>query len=145
MMKRRQISVENGPKALGPYSTAIQVGRFLYVSGQLPLDDASLLVEGDIGVQTRCVIENLEKVLQAADMVLEDVVSTTVYLCDLQDYDKMNQMFAIYFSHPYPARSCVGVQQLPKEARIQIDVVAIQSEAKDFDDSIQDDCGGCCG
>lgn len=139
-MKREQIIVENGPKAIGPYSSAVKVGPMVFVSGQLPVKPDGTLVADDIGVQTRQVIENLELTLEASGLGLENVVKTTVFLSDFDDFDKMNQMYALYFMHPYPARVCVEVGKLPKGSRVEIDAIALEYESDDREE--HDDCGG---
>lgn len=141
-MKRSQIKVQDGPKAIGPYSTAVRVGDTIYISGQLPVDNLGEVVSQDIGAQAKQCFENLERVLQSIDLKLDNVVKSTVYLTNFDDFQKMNQMYALYFGHPYPARTCIEVSRLPKDALIEIDAIAV---AYDSDDRIEnDDCGGDC-
>lgn len=141
-MKRCQISSGEVPKAKGPYSPAIKVGDTVYVSGQLPIDKAGELVGEDIQSQTKQCIENLEKVLSSACSRLDHVVKTTIYLQSMDDFAKVNQICALYFGHPYPARTCVEVSKLPHNALIVIDAIAV---VHTHDDRIEnDDCGGAC-
>lgn len=138
-MRKRQIIVENGPESVGPYSVAMQVGPYVLVSGQLPLDENFDLVSDDVGIQTRKIIENIELVLKEVNMTLDDVVKTTVFVENLDDFKKINQIYAIYFSHPYPVRSCVEVSKLPQNAKIKIDCVAVEAMLDE-----EEDCAGCC-
>ena len=138
-MIKRQIVLEDGPDSVGPYSVAMQVGPYVFISGQLPLDKDHNLVSDDIAVQTRIAIENIERILKEANMTLNDVVKTTVYLENLDDFKKVNQMYAIYFSHPYPVRSCVEVSKLPQGAKVKIECVAMEAE---FEEK-EEDCAGC--
>ncbi|CAM2744863.1 Rid family detoxifying hydrolase [Erysipelothrix tonsillarum] len=143
-MIRKQIRPETGPKSVGPYSMGLQIDNTVYVSGQLPLDGTSSVVTNDIVKQTIQTIENIERVLEASGLSLGDVVQTTVYLTDFNDFDKMNQMYAIYFSYPYPARSCVEVSRLPKNAMISIDCVAVYRGESNFENDEDEECEGCC-
>ena len=119
------ISSPNAPKAVGPYSQAIRAGDLLFVAGQIPLDPASgTLVEGDITVQTRRVLDNIGAVLGAAGLSFAEVVKTTVFLGDLNDMAAMNHVYGTYFSEPYPARATVQVARLPRDVRIEIEAIA---------------------
>ena len=119
------VSSPNAPKAIGPYSQAVSAGQLLFLSGQVPLDPASgNIVDGDIAIQTRRVLDNLGAVLKAGGLSFADVVRTTVFLADMNDFGLMNQVYGAYFSEPYPARATVQVARLPKDARIEIDVIA---------------------
>jgi 2-iminobutanoate/2-iminopropanoate deaminase len=122
---RLAVSTESAPKAIGPYSQAIRAGSLLFVSGQVPIDPATgHLVEGDIAVQTRRVLQNLGAILDAAGLSFDHVVRTTVFLTDMNDFAAMNEVYATRFASPAPARSTVQVARLPKDARIEIDVIA---------------------
>ncbi|MDE8082190.1 Rid family detoxifying hydrolase [Erysipelothrix rhusiopathiae] len=143
-MVRKQIRPETGPKSVGPYSMGLLIDNTVYVSGQLPIDATSNLVAEDIVKQTIQTIENMEHILEASGLSLSDVVKTTVYLTDFEDFDKMNQMYAIYFSYPYPARSCIEVSRLPKNAKISIECVAIAREDMEFEEDDDEACEGCC-
>ncbi|QIK70343.1 RidA family protein [Erysipelothrix sp. HDW6C] len=142
-MERKQIRVTDGPKAIGPYSSAIQAGETLYISGQLPVDVSSQIVGDSIGDQTKQAIDNLELTLQAAGLTLNDVVKTTVFLSDFNNFDKMNQIYAIYFTHPYPARSCFEVSRLPKDALVEIEAIAVAKVMPSFEpEPTNEDCEG---
>lgn len=141
-MKRCQIKVQDGPKAIGPYSTAIKVGDTIYVSGQLPVNVEGEIVATDIAGQAKQCFENLENVLKSVKLKLDHVVKTTVYLSNFDDFQKMNQIYALYFGHPYPARTCIEVSRLPKDALIEIEAIAVNHSS---DDRLEnDDCGGDC-
>src|SRR5436309_151966 len=122
---KQAISSPNAPKAIGPYSPAIRVGLLLFVSGQVPLDPATgQMVEGGIAEQTRRVLDNIGALLEAADRSFADVVRTTIFLADMNDFGAVNEIYGQYFSEPYPARATVQVARLPKDARVEIDVIA---------------------
>jgi 2-iminobutanoate/2-iminopropanoate deaminase len=122
---KHAISSPDAPKAIGPYSQAIRAGQFLFASGQIPTDPATgVIVDGDIAAQTRRVFDNLGAVLKAANLSFADVVKTTVFLADMNDFAAMNEVYGKYFSEPYPARATVQVARLPKDARVEIDLVA---------------------
>ena len=122
---REAISTTAAPAAIGPYSQAVRAGSLLFVSGQIPLDPATAtLVEGDIAAQTHRVFRNLSGILEAAGTSLDRVVRTTVYLADMNDFAAMNEVYATYFSAPAPARATIQAARLPKDARVEIDVIA---------------------
>ena len=122
---RQAVSTSSAPKAIGPYSQAIRAGSLLFVSGQVPIDPATgNLVEGDIAAQTRRVFDNIGAILEAAGASFDHVVRTTVYLADMNDFAVMNEVYGTYFSSPAPARATVQAARLPKDARIEIDVIA---------------------
>ena len=119
------VSTESAPKALGPYSQAIRAGQFVFVSGQVPIDPATgNLVHGSITEQTRRALENIGAILEAAGASFSHVVRTTVYLADLGDFAAMNDVYATFFTAPQPARSTIQAARLPRDARIEIDVIA---------------------
>ena|SRR5215213_3388401 len=119
------VSTESAPKALGPYSQAIRAGQFLFVSGQVPIDPATgELVHGNIAEQARRALLNIGEILKAGGASFETVVRTTVYLADLADFPAMNEVYATFFTAPQPARSTIQAARLPKDARIEIDVIA---------------------
>ncbi len=125
-MKKRVIHTDKAPKAIGPYSQAIQAGNFLFLSGQIPLDPASgELVKGDIREQTRRVLENLKGVLESQKLGMEDVVKVTIFLKDMGNFSQVNEVYATYFPSSPPARSTVEVARLPRDADIEIEVIAI--------------------
>jgi 2-iminobutanoate/2-iminopropanoate deaminase len=122
---KQAVSSPDAPKAIGPYSQAVRAGQLLFVSGQVPLDPRTgQLVNGDIAAQTRRVFDNLGAVLKAGGRSFADVVRTTVFLADMNDFAAMNEVYGQYFSEPYPARATVQVARLPKDARVEIDVIA---------------------
>ena len=122
---KHAISSPDAPKAIGPYSQAIRTGQLLFASGQIPTDPATgAIVDGDVAAQTRRVFDNLGAVLKAANLSFADVVKTTVFLADMNDFAAMNEVYGKYFSEPYPARATVQVARLPKDARVEIDLVA---------------------
>lgn len=122
---KQPIASPLAPKPVGPYSAAVRAGSLLFVSGQVPLDPATgRMVEGDIGVHTRRVLQNVGALLEAAGLSFAHVVRTTVFLADMNDFQAMNETYATFFSEPYPARSTVQAARLPRDARVEIDVVA---------------------
>lgn len=122
---RQAVSSEAAPKAIGPYSQAIRAGSLLFVSGQIPIDPATgALVDGDIAAQTRRVFANLQAILQAAGASFDQVVRTTVYLADMNDFATVNEVYGTYFGQPAPARATVQAARLPKDARVEIDLIA---------------------
>ena len=121
---KQTIATEKAPKAIGPYSQAIVHGSIAYLSGQIPLDPATnLLIEGDIAAQTERVLENLKAVLEACGASLDSVLKTTVFLKDMADFPKMNEVYGRYFSQ-HPARSTVQVARLPRDVSVEIDAIA---------------------
>ena len=121
-----KIQTDGAPQAIGPYSQAVKAGGFVFASGQIPLDPASMqIVDGDVRIQAARVLENLQAVLEAAGSSLEQVVKTTVFLADMNDFAAMNEVYATVFGATRPARSTVEVARLPRDARIEIDVVAV--------------------
>jgi 2-iminobutanoate/2-iminopropanoate deaminase len=122
---REAVASDAAPKAIGPYSQAIRAGGLLFVSGQIPLDPVTgAMVEGDIAAQTRRVFANLEAILNAAGATFDHVVRTTVYLADMNDFATVNEIYGTYFSSPAPARATVQAARLPRDARIEIDLIA---------------------
>jgi len=125
---REAIATDRAPQAIGPYSQAVRAGNQIYCSGQIPIDPATgSIVDGDISAQTRQVLTNLSQVLQAAGASLDHVVKTTVYLADMGDFAAMNAVYATFFTSPAPARSTVQAARLPRDARVEIDVIAVVS------------------
>jgi 2-iminobutanoate/2-iminopropanoate deaminase len=124
-VSKQAISTAQAPVAIGPYSQAIRSGNLIFVSGQIPLDPATgQLVEGDAAVQTERVLRNLAAILEAAGSSLEQVLKTTVYLKDLGDFGKMNEVYARFFSDRPPARATVEVARLPRDVLVEIELVA---------------------
>jgi 2-iminobutanoate/2-iminopropanoate deaminase len=123
---RDPIATERAPQAIGPYSQAVRAGSHIYCSGQIPIDPTTgQIVDGDIGVQTRQVLENLGEVLKAGGASFAHVVKTTVFLADMADFAAMNAVYGTFFTTPAPARSTVQAARLPRDARIEIDVIAV--------------------
>lgn len=123
-MVKKIIYTPAAPPPVGPYSQAVQAGSLLFISGQIALTAAGELAGDDIVVQTIQVLENLKAILAAADLILQDVVKTTVYLTDLADFAEMNRVYAEYFPAKPPARTTVQVAALPKGARLELEAVA---------------------
>lgn len=120
------IQTDRAPQAIGPYSQAIKANGFIFASGQIPLDPATMrIVEGGIGEQTGRVLDNLKAVLEAAGSSLDRVVKTTVYLADMNEFAAMNEVYARYFGATKPARATVQVARLPRDVKVEVDVVAL--------------------
>lgn len=126
-MFTKSFTSPNVYKPVGPYSPAVKLGDFVYVSGQLPMDVEGKLVEGDIQEQAYQVLKNMEAVLAEMNLEMRHIVKTTVFLTDLADFDAFNEIYATYFSNPYPARSTVQVAALPKGAHIEIEAIVIDT------------------
>lgn len=124
-MTKTIISTDRAPAAIGPYSQAVRVGNFLFLSGQIPLDPAGRLVTGSFEAQARRVLDNLTAVLEAAGLTTANVVKTTVFLTDFNDFVKTNEIYAEYFTADPPARTTVQVAALPRAARIEIEAIAV--------------------
>lgn len=125
MIAKQAISTPSAPAAVGPYSQAIRTGDWLFLSGQIPLDGATKsLVDGDIGKQTERVMNNLGAVLEAAGASFEHVVKTTIYLVDLNDFARVNEVYGSYFQSAPPARATIAVAALPLGARVEIEAIA---------------------
>jgi 2-iminobutanoate/2-iminopropanoate deaminase len=122
---KRAVTTDAAPEAIGPYTQAIVSGRLIFVSGQIALDASSgRLVDGSVEDETRQVLENLRAILTAAGVGMDAVVRTTIYLTDVADFPRVNQVYAEFFAAPFPARATVGVAALPRGARVEIDAVA---------------------
>src|SRR5437879_11398867 len=127
---KKIISTKEAPAAVGPYSQAVRVGSTIYCAGQIPLDPKSgQIVPGDVGAQTRRVLENIAAVLKAEGLSFQNIVKTTIFLTDLADFQTVNEIYASYFKQAPPARSTVQVPALPKGARIEIEAVAVADES----------------
>lgn len=123
---KQAISSPNAPAAIGPYSSALRAGNLLFVSGQVAFDPATgEMIAGDIAAQARRVLDNVGALLAAAGVSFADVVRTTVFLADMNDFAAVNDVYREFFSAPYPARSTVQVARLPRDARIEIDAIAM--------------------
>ena len=126
---RQRIQTEKAPAAIGPYSQAIKAGGLVFASGQIPIDpETGEFVAGGIAEQTERVLKNLAAVLEAAGSGLDQVVKTTVFLADMQEFSGMNEVYATFFSEPPPARATVAAAGLPRGARVEIEAVALVSE-----------------
>lgn len=125
-MKKKVIQTEKAPKAIGPYSQAIQAGNFLFLSGQIPLDPKTgELVKGDIQKQTQQVLENIKGVLESQGLGMENVVKATLFLKDIGNFNQVNEVYATYFPSSPPARSTVEVAKLPRDTDIEIEAIAL--------------------
>ena len=122
---KKVIRTTKAPSAIGPYSQAIQVGNIVYTSGQIPIDPTTgVFVEGGIKEQTRQSLLNVKAILEGVGLTMGNVVKTTVFMADMNDFADMNAVYAEFFTEPYPARSAVAVKTLPKGALVEIEVVA---------------------
>ena len=125
-MSKQAIQTSNAPAAIGPYSQAIRAGDTIYVSGQLPIDPGTGKFAGeDIASQTKQSLENIRGVLTAADANMTDIVKTTVFLKDMSEFSAMNKVYEEYFTEKCPARAAVQVAKLPKDARVEIEAIAV--------------------
>lgn len=122
---KKTVQTPAAPAAIGPYSQAVEADGMLFASGQIPINPQSGKIESsDITEQTRRVLDNISAVLAAANRDLKDVIKTTVFLTDIDDFAAVNKIYGEYFAPPYPARSCVQVAALPKNAKIEIEIIA---------------------
>jgi len=125
MDKKQIISTTNAPAAIGPYSQAVICNNFMYLSGQIPINPATgEVVEGDIEIQTKRVLDNITAILEEAGINLDAVVKTTIFITDMNDFARMNEVYGTYFKENQPARSCVEVSKLPKGVNIEIECIA---------------------
>ena len=126
---KQAIAAAGAPRAIGPYSPAIQAGNLLFLSGQIPIDPATgTLVEGGIAIQTERVMRNIGALLEAAGAGFQHVVRTTVFLADMNEFAAMNECYAKFVTDPPPARSTVQVARLPRDVRVEIDAIAVLPE-----------------
>lgn len=124
-MEKKIISTDKAPKAIGPYSQAVEVGDFLFLSGQIPIDPSTgEMVEGDFQAQTQRVMENLKAVLESRGLRIESVVKTTIFLTDMGKFSQVNEIYGSYFTENPPARSTIQVGGLPKGAAIEVEAIA---------------------
>jgi len=125
-MIKRVIQTEKAPKAIGPYSQAIQAGNLLFLSGQIPIDPATgEVVRGEIQQQTRRVLENIKGLLESQGLGMKDVVKVTIFLKDMENFKPLNELYATYFPSSPPARSTVEVARLPRNVDVEIEVIAL--------------------
>ena len=128
---KKIISTNEAPGAIGPYSQAVRSGNFLFCSGQIPLDPKSgQIVSGDIAAQTRRVLDNIAAILRAEGLAFDNVVKTTIFLTNLGDFQKVNEIYGSYFEQNPPARSTVQVAALPKDANVEIEVIAVANDTE---------------
>ncbi len=120
------ISTDKAPAAIGPYSQALSVGDMIYTSGQIPLNAYGVIVEGDVSIQTRQVLQNLSEVLKEAGSSLNKVIKTTIFLANMEDFADVNKVYAEFFGTHKPARSTVAVKTLPLKVDIEIEAIAIK-------------------
>lgn len=123
-MQKRVVRPEGGPPAKGPYSPAVVVGDFVFLSGQIPIDPAGKISHGDTAEQAHLVYQNIKYLLEKAGSSLTKVVKTTVYLADMGDFAQVNEIYATYFGPDFPARTCIQVAKLPLDVKIEVEVIA---------------------
>ncbi len=123
---KQALATAQAPAAIGPYSQGIAAGQTVYVSGQLPIDPATGAIPEGIAAQTAQSLKNIQAILAQQGMTLADVVKTTVFLADMNDFAEMNQVYGEYFTQPFPARSAVQVGRLPKDAPLEIECIAVK-------------------
>lgn len=145
----KAVKPENAPKALGPYSPATKLGDFVYLSGQIPLDPETGEVVGtDIVEQTHQVMKNIGAVLADMGLAYKHIIKTTIFVADLNDFDKLNEVYGSYLEEPYPARSCVEVARLPKDVKVEIECMVIDTLVYEQQYAAQQggcsSCGGGC-
>ena len=140
---KKIISTSEAPAAVGPYSQAVRAGSLVFCAGQIPLDPKTAqIVSGDIGEQTRRVLDNITAVLKADGLTFENIVKTTIFLTDLGDFQTVNEIYGSYFKQQPPARSTVQVSALPKGARVEIEAIALaDNSAPRADQSVGDTSG----
>lgn len=120
----KQISTNNAPQAIGPYSQAIISNNMVYCSGQIPIDPATGQIPLGVEAQAHQVFKNIKNLLEAAGSSIDNVIKTSVFIKDMNDFAKINEIYAQYFTEPYPARSCVAVARLPKDVLLETEVIA---------------------
>lgn len=127
-IKKDIIETQKAPSAIGPYSQAIKVGDLLFLSGQISIKpETNEFIDGEVEVQTEQVLENIKAILEAVDSSLEDVVKVTIYLRNMEDFALINKVYSRYFENSLPARVCIEVSNLPKNAKVEIDAIAIKN------------------
>ena len=124
-MEKLVISTKNAPGAIGPYSQAIKIGELVYTSGQLPVDPATGNVSDDVKEQAKQSLANVKAILEEAGTTMNKVVKTTVFIKDMNDFAAINEVYSTFFAEPFPARSCVEVARLPKDVKVEIEVIAL--------------------
>lgn len=142
----KPVNPEHAPKALGPYTPAVKLGDFVYLSGQIPLDPESGEVVGTtIEEQTHQVMKNIKTVLNDMGLDFRHIMKTTIFVADLNDFNKLNEVYGSYLEEPYPARSCVEVARLPKDVKVEIECIVIDTLVYEAQLANQSGCGGCSG
>ncbi|WP_072150330.1 RidA family protein [Candidatus Kryptobacter tengchongensis] len=130
-MEKKIVYTEKAPKPVGPYSQAVIAGDFIFTAGQIPIDPkTNQVVQGDIKEQTKQVLENLKAVLEASGATFDDVVKVTVYMRDLNEFSAMNEIYSEYFKNSPPARTTVEVSRLPRDVKVEIDLIAVRRRSK---------------
>lgn len=127
-MAKQVISSTNAPKAIGPYSSALKVGNMLFVSGQIPVNPADGSIPASIKEQANQSLANLKALVTEAGYSLSDVVKTTVFITDINDFAAVNEVYASYFAEPYPTRSCVAIKDLPKGVKLEIECICCKEQ-----------------
>ncbi|AZR73324.1 reactive intermediate/imine deaminase [Anoxybacter fermentans] len=125
MGKKIKVNCNQAPAAIGPYSQAIKVGNMVFTSGQIPFNAKGELVSNDVQEQTRQALENIKNILEEAGANMSQVVKCTVYIKNMDDFPKINEVYAEFFDEPYPARACVEVARLPKDVLVEIEAIAV--------------------
>ena len=123
-MSKKIISTDKAPAAIGPYSQAVEAGGFVYASGQIPIDPATGNIPEGIEAQAKQALTNVKNLIEAAGLTLDDVIKTSVFIRNMDDFAKVNEIYATFFTKDFPARSCVEVARLPKDVLIEVEVVA---------------------
>lgn len=142
----KPVKPENAPKALGPYTPAVKLGDFVYLSGQIPLDPQSGKVVGTtIEEQTHQVMKNIKAVLNDMGLDFKHIMKTTIFVSDLNDFERLNEVYGSYLEEPYPARSCVEVARLPKDVKLEIECIVIDTLVYEAQLAQQSGCSGCSG
>ena len=127
-IKKEIIKTQKAPSAIGPYSQAIKTGDLLFLSGQISINpETNEFIDGDIEIQTEQVLKNIKAILEAGNSSLEDVVKATIYLQDIEDFASVNKVYSKYFENSLPARVCIEVSNLPKNAKLEIDAIAVKN------------------
>lgn len=140
-MFMKSFQAKNGPEVIGPYSPGIKLGDFVYISGQLPINSEGK-IDDSIELQTHACLNNMKDVLAAQGLELRHIVKTTVFMTDLNDFQKFNEIYSSYFNQPYPARSCVQVAGLPKGAKVEIEALVIDTLV--YEERMKNQsCSGC--
>ena len=122
-IKMKEIKTNNAPAAIGPYSQAVTVGNLLFTSGQIPIDPATGNIPESVEEQAHQAFTNVKNLIEAAGSSIDNVVKTTVFIKNMEDFAKINEIYATYFTEPYPARSCVEVARLPKDVLLEVETI----------------------